>query len=153
MTKTEMVAAALEKGLIKNKTAGMKMKVEELRTVLALDAAFPDQESAVEPEVISTTSANLAMATGLPAETFEQPEFSGVPLLPEGVVVRATLSSEEIYEVPEAVPPTLAERLKELQAKLDGLPKGIPHRTKKERELQKTIRKIGRKLVASVAQA
>lgn len=64
----------------------------------------------------------------------EEDPFSGGPL-------------EEKFSAPA---PTLADRLATLKRKLEGLAPGTPFREKREREIQKSIRKIGKKLVQSV---
>lgn len=58
----------------------------------------------------------------------------------------AAATGAHVYD---AVALTPAERLEELKAKLAALPRGVPFRAKRERELQHAIRRIGRKLVQS----
>lgn len=159
-TKPELAALAVEKKLVPNKTAGMKMAKAELLKLLEPPVVFHDHTPSFadvghpeldepQPEVFAAAAVDVHLATGIPLEMIEHPEdFSGVPLhLPE----KETVIEAQGETVPAGPPPTPAERLAVLQKKLAGLPAGIPYRAKKERELQKKIRQIGKKLVAQVS--
>lgn len=123
MTKTEMVALALEKGLIKNKTAGMKMPVAELEKLVHVQAA--EEPKAESPPVVFHD---------------HQPSFAEVghpELDPPGEEVPV----EAVEAVVKASPD---ERLARLREALASFPKGAPFTARSRRRLERGIRKLER---------
>lgn len=122
MTKTEMVALALEKGLIRNKTAGMKMPAAELEKLVVLHVPATEESKAEPPPVVFNDHQPSFAEVGHP----ELDPPGEVPV--EAVVVKAT--------------PT--ERLTRLRETLETFPKGAPFTAKSRRRLERGIRKLER---------
>lgn len=135
MTKTEMVDVALSKGLIKNKTAGVKMPIDDLRKLL-------EEASPMTGEEVSAPTSIEAKAE-LPTET--------IP----GTVEAPGPTDSELEAIESERPPTLSptERLVSLKEKLEALEKGAPFSSRPRRKLERGIRKLERTIQKMSASA